>query len=268
MRGTVKWFDRVKGYGFITSDDDGNDYFMHYSGINMEGFKCLDSNDIVSFDLKEGSRGMLAVNVTPILTRKMIADALSEYGLFLRPVHVDGCTKYLVVNENNVIQSPEQGMTLLEAAEYAELDVSVIENDPEISDATSIYLKLPKEKQNEIDNLCKYLWEIRKTREIIIFYSDQSAEKIVFEEDIPDINIEYKLKILQTVVTKFMTKGGGMVLRLHSAKSKDVIMGFSCINMGIRCLSVDEIKNAMELQPDGSKVIYDDQEYAMADICF
>ena len=59
-----------------------------------------------------------------------------------------------------------------------------------------------------------------------------------------------------------------MVLRIHSANSNDVIMGFSCFNMEIRCLSVDEIKYAMELQPDGSRVIYDDQEYAVADICF
>ena len=126
MRGTVKWFDIVKGYGVVTSDD-GNDYFMHYSGINMEGFKCLDSNDIVSFDSKEGSLGMLAVNVTPLLTTKMIADALSEYDLFLRPVHVDGCTKYMIVNENNVIQSYAGVMTLLETAKYAELDVSGID---------------------------------------------------------------------------------------------------------------------------------------------
>lgn len=127
MRGTVKWFDIVKGYGFITSDDDGNDYFLHFSGINMEGFKCLYSNDIVSFDLKEGSRGIHAINVTPLLTTKMIADALSEYDQFLRPVHVDGCTKYMIVNENNVIQSYAGVMTLLETAKYAELDVSEID---------------------------------------------------------------------------------------------------------------------------------------------
>lgn len=126
MIGTISWFSLRKGYGFI-SDDDGNHYFVHYTDLNMPNFKVVYENDIVDFELKEDGDGRIhAVNVTPILTTKMVSDALSEYDLFLNPVHVDGYTKYLVVNENNVIQSPEHGMTLLEAAEYAELDVSGI----------------------------------------------------------------------------------------------------------------------------------------------
>ena len=271
MRGTVKWFNKERGYGFITKD--GTDYFVHFSRINGSGFKYLQSGEIVSFDLEETERGMVAVNVKPILTIKMVEEALKKDGLFLRPFEEFlGEYKFLVVDENNILQTYEQGISLVEVASYAGIDVSEIVCDfmtgKEISDVTNIYIKLPKEKQYEIDDLCKYLWEIEKSKEITICYSDEKAEKVVFEENMPNGISEYKYKILQTVVTKFVTKGGGMVLRIHSANSNDVIMGFSCLNMEIKCLSVDEIKYTMELQPDGSRVTYDNQEYAVADICF
>ena len=49
MKGTVKWFNNQKGYGFI-NDENGNDVFVHYSGLNMEGFKSLDEGAQVEFD--------------------------------------------------------------------------------------------------------------------------------------------------------------------------------------------------------------------------
>lgn len=63
MKGTVKWFNNQKGYGFIC-DADGHDVFVHYSGLNMEGFKTLDEGADVEFDVIEGSKGPQAVNVT------------------------------------------------------------------------------------------------------------------------------------------------------------------------------------------------------------
>lgn len=65
MKGTVKWFNNQKGYGFI-SDETGNDVFVHYSGLNMEGFKSLDVGQSVEYDVTEGSKGPQAVNVTKI----------------------------------------------------------------------------------------------------------------------------------------------------------------------------------------------------------
>ena len=65
MRGTVKWFNNQKGYGFI-SDEDGNDVFVHYSGLNMEGFKSLEEGQAVTYDLTDGARGMQAANVTKL----------------------------------------------------------------------------------------------------------------------------------------------------------------------------------------------------------
>ena len=65
MTGTVKWFNNQKGYGFI-SDQDGNDVFVHYSGLNMEGFKTLEEGAKVEFDETDGQKGPQAVNVTVV----------------------------------------------------------------------------------------------------------------------------------------------------------------------------------------------------------
>ena len=65
MKGTVKWFNNQKGYGFI-SDEQGNDVFVHFSAINDEGFKSLEEGQAVTYDLTEGARGMQAANVTKL----------------------------------------------------------------------------------------------------------------------------------------------------------------------------------------------------------
>ena len=64
-KGTVKWFTNQKGYGFI-SDEQGNDVFVHYSGINMDGFKSLEEGQAVEFDVVEGEKGPQATNVTKL----------------------------------------------------------------------------------------------------------------------------------------------------------------------------------------------------------
>ena len=62
-KGTVKWFNSEKGYGFITAEG-GEDVFVHFSAINGEGFKTLEEGQAVTFDVVEGNRGKLAANVT------------------------------------------------------------------------------------------------------------------------------------------------------------------------------------------------------------
>ena len=62
-KGTVKWFNAQKGFGFITNNETGEDVFVHFSGIATDGFKSLDENQEVMFDITEGARGLQAVNV-------------------------------------------------------------------------------------------------------------------------------------------------------------------------------------------------------------
>lgn len=61
-KGIVKWFNDKKGYGFI-KQEDGRDIFVHFSSVNMQGFKTLAEGDEVSFDVEESDRGPVAKNV-------------------------------------------------------------------------------------------------------------------------------------------------------------------------------------------------------------
>ena len=62
-KGTVKWFNESKGFGFITRED-GTDVFVHYASIQGNGFKSLAEGDTVSFDTENGPKGLKAINVT------------------------------------------------------------------------------------------------------------------------------------------------------------------------------------------------------------
>ncbi len=66
MQGTVKWFNAKKGYGFI-SDAEGNDVFVHFSAINMDGFKVLEEGEQVEFEVVDGTNGPQAANVTKLV---------------------------------------------------------------------------------------------------------------------------------------------------------------------------------------------------------
>lgn len=63
--GTVKWFNAEKGYGFIAPDDGGADVFVHYTAIQASGYRSLEENQKVSFEVQQGPKGPQASNVGP-----------------------------------------------------------------------------------------------------------------------------------------------------------------------------------------------------------
>jgi CspA family cold shock protein len=66
LKGTVKWFNNAKGFGFIGREDGSSDVFVHYSAINIEGYKSLQEGDQVEFEIVDGQKGPQAGNVTRI----------------------------------------------------------------------------------------------------------------------------------------------------------------------------------------------------------
>lgn len=64
--GTVKWFNNAKGYGFILSADNAEDIFAHYSAIEMDGYKSLKAGQQVSFEIRQGQKGVHAAHIRPV----------------------------------------------------------------------------------------------------------------------------------------------------------------------------------------------------------
>ena len=64
--GTVKWFNAEKGFGFIAPEDGSADVFAHYSAIQSSGYRSLDENQKVEFDITQGPKGLQAENIRPL----------------------------------------------------------------------------------------------------------------------------------------------------------------------------------------------------------
>jgi CspA family cold shock protein len=64
--GTVKWFNAEKGFGFIAQDGGGDDVFVHFSAIQSDGYKTLDENQAVEFEITQGPKGPQAEQVRPV----------------------------------------------------------------------------------------------------------------------------------------------------------------------------------------------------------
>ena len=81
FKGTVKWFNNQKGYGFI-QDESGKDIFVHYTGLNMPGFKSLEEGNEVEFDIVQGEKGPQASNVVKLQGEDTAAAGIDLQRLF------------------------------------------------------------------------------------------------------------------------------------------------------------------------------------------
>ena len=64
--GTVKWFNADKGFGFIAPDEGGEDVFAHFTAIQSSGYRSLEENQKVEFDVEQGQKGLQAANIRPL----------------------------------------------------------------------------------------------------------------------------------------------------------------------------------------------------------
>ena len=79
--GKVKWFNNAKGYGFILTDEGGEDLFAHYSAIQMTGYKTLKAGQEVEFEIVEGPKGLHAVGITEFGADVSDEEASAELGV-------------------------------------------------------------------------------------------------------------------------------------------------------------------------------------------
>ena len=126
MKGTVKFFDGTKGWGFIT-DENKNDVFVHYSNIIMEGRKSLDENDVVEFEIGEGTTGRTqAVNVKRISNNKKYDD-MTQAELTEEFVNI------IKQNYENGICLLDSNYELIQSNRIFELEKDIIKIDDAIS---------------------------------------------------------------------------------------------------------------------------------------
>ena len=116
MRGTVKWFNAQKGYGFIVGDD-GLEYFAHQTQIRKGGFRTLDTGDVVEFDIRSEEKGLAAVDIVPVLTLGMMKDKAAKEHVYLKEAGV-GIHGWCITDRNNFILAGEHGMSLGELDHY------------------------------------------------------------------------------------------------------------------------------------------------------
>lgn len=127
MQGKVKFFDKKKGWGFIKADNN-EEYFVHYSQIQMDGFKTLFMGDIVSFEISEldENNRIYAVSVNPVLTLDMVVHELAKEGLHLMRIGDDkGIHGWYIVDKSDK-PVVDKEMNFLDLAAYAGFDTETL----------------------------------------------------------------------------------------------------------------------------------------------
>lgn len=124
MQGTIKFFQKSRGWGYVKADD-GQEYFVHYSQIKMDGFRTLNAGDIVSFEVSEPDENsrIHAIDVQPVLTISMVVRELKKDKLHVvRMRNDEGVQGWYVVDQSNRPVA-EKAMNLIELAEFAGFEI-------------------------------------------------------------------------------------------------------------------------------------------------
>ena len=124
MQGKIKFWQKSRGWGYIKADD-GKEYFAHYSQIQMNGYKTLDADDIVSFEVSEPdeNKRIHALNVQPVLTLAIVLHELKKKKMHVMRIKDDkGIHGWYVVDKSNQPVDNKE-MDLVGLAEYAGFEV-------------------------------------------------------------------------------------------------------------------------------------------------
>lgn len=121
MQGTVKWFNTQNGYGFIVDSETKKDVFCHYSQIQMKGFRTLNADDIVSFEVSDPDENnrVHATNVQPVLTLSMVIRELKKNKLHVKRNEDNKNVHEWYVVDKSDHPVAEKAMDLMELAKYA-----------------------------------------------------------------------------------------------------------------------------------------------------
>src|SRR6476620_205333 len=107
-QGTVKWFNAEKGFGFIAQEDGGDDVFVHYSAIQSQGYKSLDENQKVEFDVTQGPKGPGGERPSALIADTS-QDSTCPTGLLRGPIPRDGASCRLLGFRSGGSSSPRGG---------------------------------------------------------------------------------------------------------------------------------------------------------------
>lgn len=124
MQGTIKFFHSSKGWGFIKADD-GTEYFLHHSQIQMKGFRTLHADDIVAFEVSDPDENnrIQATNVQPVLTLSMVIRELKKDKLhIIRNEENKNVHEWYVVDQSDRPVA-DKAMDLMELAEFAGFEI-------------------------------------------------------------------------------------------------------------------------------------------------
>ena len=146
----------------------------------------------------------------------------------------------------------------------------IFEQEDRIKDAIYTYRNFDNKRKKNTNVLADYIWNIRQDREISMAMNDGRSESFELSRTIPREYIEDCREWLDTLIVELLSLGGSLILRYVSPKkgARYIINGFRIKDGSVEVIKRDELKYCMELQPDGSMICADNEDYRIAPLIF